>query len=483
MESYDDEIIDNNIQDEEIKNNIKQSKTKNNKKIKKITQNNNGPSIKSTNTMVNNNNNSNSNQLGKSKQIVSVNIILPQKTQTLKKNKNNQINLDNNNPFQDPKTKPKFKSPNQLYQEIKNNIDKKIHNNVILCNNENNKLQNNNKKFNKNKTENIPLQQNKNNNLNDLNNNFIKKIDKLNINQINIDIKKEKIGNKKKCDSDVLTSKFSYNHNLNRIKKIEIRDKRGVSDRVNNFINNIDNNEIKETSNITKKGEILNNIKTKTINIKLDINKDKAPYKTTKSNNISKEINEISQKKTDVIEIEVNDPKKIMPKPPLRTRTPAERQMNNKLNINMNKREESLDILGNINKIINLSKNKINNDLNKINNKKDFKPEKININLINEKKNKKTSPNAQNKPKTKNKTEQNLDGNINKNNIKINENINNKNKNELKTKKEKEEKNLFLQKDSKEDKISDEIKNKTHKEENAHNDKKKNGYNLKIFWI
>ena len=144
MESNNDNIIDNNIEGEEIKNNIKQSKTKNNKKIKKITKNNNFSSIKTSNTMVNNNN-FNSNQLGKKKQIVSVNIIFPQKTPMLKKTKNNQITLDNNNPFQNPKTKPKFKSPNQLYQEIKNNVDKKIHNNVILYNNENNNFQNNNK--------------------------------------------------------------------------------------------------------------------------------------------------------------------------------------------------------------------------------------------------------------------------------------------------------------------------------------------------
>ena len=79
-----------------------------------------------------NNNNYNTNQLAKNKRIVLVNINLPQKTQMLKKNKNNQINLDNNNPFQDPKTQPKFKIPNQLYQEIKNNIDKKIHNTFIF---------------------------------------------------------------------------------------------------------------------------------------------------------------------------------------------------------------------------------------------------------------------------------------------------------------------------------------------------------------
>ena len=68
----------------------------------------------------------------KKNQIVSVSVILPKKTNP-KRNTNtkNNNNKNDNNPFRNPETKPKFKTSNEVYQEIKADIDVQNHNNVI----------------------------------------------------------------------------------------------------------------------------------------------------------------------------------------------------------------------------------------------------------------------------------------------------------------------------------------------------------------
>ena len=186
MESSDDEIIENNCYEDEIEPNSpekKQEKIKNIKlKSSPKPSNNNNEQIKNTNTAP-----TAKKQIAKTKQIISVSVILPKKTQNPKRNtntksNNNNTNKNSNNPFSNPETKPKFKPANEVYQEIKSDIDIQNHNNVLLVkkeNNGNNTMRNNTNKIKRNKIENITVKNNKNK-FGEIGNNIIKRIDKIN---------------------------------------------------------------------------------------------------------------------------------------------------------------------------------------------------------------------------------------------------------------------------------------------------------------
>ena len=140
MESSDDEIIENNSYEDEFDLNTIENKPSNEKKVPiksdKNPPKNNSNQIKTSNTVIS------SQQSPKSKQIISVSVILPKKTQNTKRNINK--NNNSNNPFRNPETKPKFKTSNEVYQEIKSDIDVTNHNNVILNKNEKTNIINNN---------------------------------------------------------------------------------------------------------------------------------------------------------------------------------------------------------------------------------------------------------------------------------------------------------------------------------------------------
>ena len=188
MESSDDEIIDNNNYDEEFEVNLSEKKSSNddnNKITNQIPQNNNDKNnvqIKNSNTVL-----ISKKQNPKSKQIVSVSVILPKKTQNQKritntKVINNNINKNNNNPFRNQETRPKFKTSNEVYQEIKTDIDIQNHNNVLLIKKESNNAikKNLTNKIKKNKIESITVKNNNIINVSEIGNNIIKKIDKIN---------------------------------------------------------------------------------------------------------------------------------------------------------------------------------------------------------------------------------------------------------------------------------------------------------------
>ena len=81
----------------------------------------------------------------------------------------------------------------------------------------------------------------------------------------------------------------------------------------------------------------------------------------------------------------MHDKSKIKTKPILRTKTPIEGKLNNRLSLKLKNKDESLEyLLGNIHQIIARSKNKIANDLNKITDTSYNKINKVNINLMSE---------------------------------------------------------------------------------------------------
>ena len=144
MESSDEEeIIENNSYDGELEPketeqkplNMNNSKTNSNQKPQNNNlTNNNIKQIKNANTSK-----ISSKQNPKSKQIISVSVILPKNTQPPKKsiintkiNNNSNAPKNENNPFRNQGTKPKFKSPNEIYQEVKNDIDIQNNNNVLI---------------------------------------------------------------------------------------------------------------------------------------------------------------------------------------------------------------------------------------------------------------------------------------------------------------------------------------------------------------
>ena len=467
MESSDDEIIENYSDDEEMENIIIETKMSKNTKIqsKQISsQNQKSNPIKNANTLTksnNNNNSNNANKSAKSKQIVKISVILPQKTQMVNKPINqtsidNILNKNNTNPFKNPETKPKFKNVNELYNEIKVDIDKKNNNNNIINNGKaiiNVSKENNIKIFTNNKYENIPQNKNSNNNIKKNMNNSpktFKKIDKLNENEPKKDNNlKRKINND---DNDDITSNFRYNNNQSKNKII--KEKRGLSDR-NKLVNNTytytspneefeskENINIKKTEDRNYNQNNINSFDNKKLNKINEIKKENKDKINTIKNKEKNEEKIQMTKKYDLIEIPANDPQKIKKKRLLKTKTPKEELVNTKLNIDLNKNDENVEnILGNINKMIKYSKNKITNDLNKISDKKDISKED-NINLKNENhnlnKNKK-----ENIPKLKTQR-----GNISKNKTeKIKEKI----------RKEKEE-------NEKEDENNEIKKNKTKKE-------------------
>ena len=130
MESSDDEIIENNYYEDEYdtkpieQKNPKEKNTqiKSNINIPKNNTNNNNQ-IKPSKTI-------SSLQQPQKKQIISVSVILPKKTTNTKRNINK--NNKSNNPFRNPESKPKFKTSNEVYQEIKGEIDLSNHNNIII---------------------------------------------------------------------------------------------------------------------------------------------------------------------------------------------------------------------------------------------------------------------------------------------------------------------------------------------------------------
>ena len=179
MESSDEEIIENNYYDDEYDQKTIENKNSKDKNVE-IKSNikppkNNINQIKSSNTIPS------SQQSPKTKQIISVSVILPKKTQNTKRNINK--NNNSNNPFRNPETKPKFKTSNEVYQEIKDDIDVTNHNNIISNKKEHNNNNINSKKKNlnkikRNKIENITITT-KNNNMTEIGNNMLKKIDKI----------------------------------------------------------------------------------------------------------------------------------------------------------------------------------------------------------------------------------------------------------------------------------------------------------------
>ena len=330
-------------------NSIKQGKIKT-----KFNKEKNYINIMSNNLKQTNNENGNS---------VNINIIVPLKTEVmnntsstpLNNNINNNSNSNNNNPFKNPNTKPKFKNANDIYNELKEDIDKKNHNNIMVNNETNN---NNNKKFNKNKTENFSSKLNKNNDLNNFGNNkIIKKIEKINI-------RKKSNDNYENINGALISGNQGTNKtkNINISVKIEHKGNKNTKTNKEYRSKNIQN----ESYNIN---EIYSNAR-KIENIKRE-----------ESNNIET----INRPKYDVIEIPVNDKSKIKSKPILRTKTPIEGKLNNRLSLKLKNKDESLEyLLGNIHQIIARSKNKIANDLNKIIDTSYNKINKVNINLMSE---------------------------------------------------------------------------------------------------
>ena len=362
MELNEDEETIYNINDDENESSINinqiksiEMKTKSNsiklRKIKtKFNKEKNSTNMRSNNLkQITNENGNNAN----------INIILPQKTEEMNNTSitpySNNINSNINNPFKNPNTKPKFKNANDIYNELKEEIDKKNHNNDIVINGSNS---NNNKKYNKNKTENFSSKLNKNNGLNNFErNNIIKKIEKIHI--------KKKSNDKYENMNDAYISgnqSINKSKNININVKIEYKEnkasKRNKEDQSKNMLN--------ESNNIN---EIYSN--------------------TGKIENIKKEESSINQiinrPKYDVIEVPVHDKSKIKTKPLLRTKTPIEGKLNNRLSLKLKNKDESLEyLLGNIHQIIARSKNKIANDLNKIIDTSYNKINKVNINLMSE---------------------------------------------------------------------------------------------------
>ena len=223
-----------------------------------------------------------------------------------------------------------------------------------------------NKKFNKNKTKNISSKLNKNN-LNDIgNNNIIKKIEKINIKT------------KKRSDkNDNINDIYIGNQNKNKPKNININIK-------------IEHKENKATK---RNNEIQNN---DTANENYNING--IDSNTGKFENIKKEeignIQVINRPKYDIIEVPVHDKAKIKSKPILRTKTPIDEKLNNRLSLKLKNKDESLEyLLGNIHQIIARSKNKVAKDLNKITDTSYNKINKVSINLMSQDDLNKTSKN------------------------------------------------------------------------------------------
>ena len=248
---------------------------------------------------------------------VNINIIVPLKTEVmnntsstpLNNNINNNSNSNNNNPFKNPNTKPKFKNANDIYNELKEDIDKKNHNNIMVNNETNN---NNNKKFNKNKTENFSSKLNKNNDLNNFGNNkIIKKIEKINI-------RKKSNDNYENINGALISGNQGTNKtkNINISVKIEHKGNKNTKTNKEYRSKNIQN----ESYNIN---EIYSNAR-KIENIKRE-----------ESSNIET----INRPKYDVIEIPVNDKSKIKSKPILRTKTPIEGKLNNRLSLKLKNKE------------------------------------------------------------------------------------------------------------------------------------------------
>ena len=79
----------------------------------------------------------------------------------------------------------------------------------------------------------------------------------------------------------------------------------------------------------------------------------------------------------------VHDKAKIKSKPILRTKTPIDEKLNNRLSLKLKNKDESLEyLLGNIHQIIARSKNKVAKDLNKITDTSYNKINKVSINLM-----------------------------------------------------------------------------------------------------
>ena len=139
--SEDEEIIENNCDEDEFDSQIPLEqkvsvnvKVDNNNLNKKV-ENNNSNSNKENNknlTQIKNSNTSilSSKKSAKNKQIISVSVILPKNTQTQRRYTKLNINK-NNNPFRNPESKPKLKTPIEVYQEVKTDIDVKNNNNVL----------------------------------------------------------------------------------------------------------------------------------------------------------------------------------------------------------------------------------------------------------------------------------------------------------------------------------------------------------------
>ena len=279
-----------------------------------------------------------------------INIILPQKNEVINNSSsipnNNNANNISNNPFRNPNTKPKLKAANELYNELKEDIDKNNNNNVIASKGNNN----NNKKFNKNKTDYFSSKLNKNNGIG--NNNIIKKIEKINVNT------------KKSSDKDDNISGIfiSGNHSKNKPKSININVK--IENKAAKRNNENQNKTIpKENYNING----------------IDSNTQNFEKLRMESNNIQN----VNIPKYEVIEIPVHDKTKIKSKPILRTKTPIEGKLNNRLSLKLKNKDESLEyLLGNIHQIISRSKNKVASDLNKITDTSYNKINKVSINLM-----------------------------------------------------------------------------------------------------
>ena len=368
--SEDEEIIENNYYDDEFDSKITlEQKTQENEKAiknnlnKKIQNNSNNNNITNLNQIKKGNTATlSSKPSAKNKQIISVSVILPKNTQVQKKYTkiNNNINKSNN-PFRNPESKPRFKTPIEVYQEVKADIDIKNNNNVILNkkegNSDNNHLKANVNKIKGNKIENIMVKNNKNK-MTQIGNNIIKKIDKIHEEFVNNTFLKTN-------NNNIKTSKTKKSEN----KQAIIR---------NNDFNAEKDNHISKYNTIIYGGEKTNKINKLIKEDENIVNKEKVNYEENNLENCfnNNEINNNTQKlkikygnfeqiNNDQNENEQN---KILNKPyQKKTKTPRRTYVKKQINLNLKKDEDIENILGNINQIINNSKKKVVSDLNKIN--------------------------------------------------------------------------------------------------------------------
>ena len=285
MESSDDEIIDNNNDEGDFDIKLPESKAIKSNKIQIKPNPKPTNDIPKANTQVKNVSIASLSlkQSPKSKQIISVSIVNPKNAQTIKKNSisklnNNNIPKTNNNPFRNPETKPKFKSINEVYQEVKNDIDIANNNNVLMVKKESNNIKsiNNSNKIKKNKIESIKVKnKNSNNNLSEVGNNIIKKIDKIN---------EEFLSNTFINSNDTYHTIQVKNNNNEFENKINNEDVKSEKYNMINYSKIYNSNENPNKTARTNRAEENNNIKARNNIPKPNININK---KTSNENNES----------------------------------------------------------------------------------------------------------------------------------------------------------------------------------------------------